>query len=41
MWIVYNREDSWEWGWQVDNETEAITECLLDENLTYIYIAQF
>lgn len=38
MWIVYNREDSWECGWQVASEAEAKRRCREDENLTYIYI---
>ena len=38
MWIVYNRQDSWECGISVKNEAEAIRRCKMDENLTYRYI---
>ena len=38
MWIVYNKEDSWQCGWSVNSEQEAIAECERDKNLTYKYI---
>lgn len=38
MWIVYNKEDSWTCGWQVNSEKEALEQCLKNDNLTYKYI---
>ena len=38
MWIVFNREDSWECGWQAKNESDAIRQCAKDESLTYYYV---
>ena len=38
MWIVYNKQDSWECGWKVRNRVEAIRQCERDENLTYCYV---
>lgn len=38
MWIVFNREDSWECGWQVKSEAEAIRQCKENETLTYVYV---
>lgn len=37
MWIVYNKQDSWECGWAVASEEEARRQCEEDENLTYIF----
>ena len=38
MWIVYNREDSWECGFQVKSEKEAISYCKENQDYTYKYI---
>lgn len=35
MWYVYNIEASWECGWSVDSEEEAIRECEADDSLNY------
>ena len=37
MWYVYNKQDSWECGWEVETEDEAIQQCKEDEELTYCY----
>lgn len=34
MWYVYNKEDSWQCGWQVANEQEALRQCAENKNLT-------
>ena len=38
MWYVFNRQDSWECGWTVKSQREAIKQCAEDENLTYCYV---
>lgn len=38
MWYVYNIEDSWQCGWTVENEQEAIQQCMANEELTYCYV---
>ena len=38
MWIVYNREDSWEHGFEVPTETEAIEYCRNYQGFTYTYV---
>lgn len=39
MWIVYNQEDSWELGYSVESEKEAINICESNPNeLAYIYV---
>ena len=38
MWIVYNKQDTWECGWVVYSEAEAIRQCKEDDSLTYIYV---
>lgn len=37
MWIVFNRQDSWQCGWAVESEAEAKRQCEEDESLTYIF----
>ena len=37
MWIVYNREDSSDCGWEVETEVEAIRQCEEDDSLTYVW----
>ncbi len=37
MWIVYNREDSSDCGWEVGTEAEAIRQCKEDDNLNYVW----
>lgn len=37
MWIVYNKEDSAECGWEVETEAEAIRQCEEDNNLIYVW----
>ena len=37
MWIVYNREDSSDCGWEVGTEAEAIRQCEEDDSLTYVW----
>jgi len=39
MWIVYNREDTYDCGWEVESREEAIQQCEEDENLTYVYVS--
>ena len=41
MWIVYNKEDSWECGYSVNSRAEAEAECDKDEDLTYRYVSHF
>ena len=38
MWYVFNKQDSWQEGWTVSNEAEAVKQCEADENLTYMYV---
>lgn len=38
LWIVYNREDSWEHGFEVPTETEAIEYCRNYQEFTYTYV---
>lgn len=38
MWIVYNRQDSWECGFEVHTENEAIEFCSENEEYTYKYV---
>ena len=38
MWMVYNREDSWECGYSVGNETEAREICKANEEFNYCYV---
>lgn len=37
MWIVYNREDSSDCGWEVETEAEAIRQCEEDDSLIYVW----
>lgn len=37
MWIVYNREDSSDCGWEVETEAEAVRQCEEDDSLTYVW----
>jgi hypothetical protein len=41
MWIVYNKEDSWECGYSVNSRAEAEAECDKNEDLTYRYVSHF
>ena len=41
MWIVYNREDSWECGFEVKTETDAIDYCRQYQNYTYIWVGEW
>ena len=36
-WIVYNKEDTPDCGWVVENEQEAKRQCAEDENLDYCF----
>lgn len=38
MWIVFNREDNWEQGYSVANETEAREICKADREMTFCYV---
>lgn len=38
MWYVYNRQDTWQCGWEVETESEAIEFCNDDNELTYCYV---
>ena len=38
MWIVFNRQDYWEQGYSVANETEAREICDKDTEMTYLYV---
>lgn len=38
MWMVYNREDSWESGYSVATESEAMEICNSDLSMTYCYV---
>ena len=39
MWYVFNKEDSWECGWSVDSEKDAIKQCDADTSLNYCYVS--
>lgn len=38
MWMVFNREDSWECGYSVTNEVEALNICKNDKTMDYCYV---
>lgn len=38
MWIVYNRQDSWQLGYSVSSEKEAVNICESNPELTYEYV---
>lgn len=38
MWIVFNREDSWECGYSVANEGVAREICKANEEMDYRYV---
>lgn len=38
MWYVYNRQDSWQCGWVVKSEEEALKQCIENDELTYKYV---
>lgn len=38
MWIVYRKYDSWECGFEVPTEKEAIEYCKEEEEYRYIYV---
>ena len=40
MWIVYFHEDSWECGFEVPTEKEAVEYCEENEGYRYIYVGQ-
>lgn len=38
MWYVYNCQDSWQCGYSVASESEAIVICDTDDTMTYCYV---
>lgn len=38
MWIVYFHEDSWQCGFEVPTEKEAVEYCEENEGYRYIYV---
>ena len=38
MWYVYNRQDSWQCGWVVKSEEEALKQCIENDELTCKYV---
>ena len=38
MWMVFNHEDSWECGYSVASESEAMEICNADPSMMYMYI---
>ena len=40
-WVVYNKQDSWEVGFEVPTEKEAIEYCNNNPEYTYIYVGEW
>ena len=38
MWIVYHHEDSWQCGWEVPTEREAVEYCKENPEYRYKYV---
>lgn len=38
MWMVFNSEDSWEQGYSVANESEALEICNSNPEMDYCYV---
>lgn len=38
MWIVYWHSDSWQCGFEVPTETEAVVYCEENEGYRYVYV---
>ena len=38
MWYVFFHEDSWQCGWSVASEKEAIAYCETHEGYDYVYV---
>jgi len=41
MWIVYNRDTTWQHGFEVKTELEAIEYCRTYVGYTYIYVGEW
>ena len=39
MWIVFNKEDYWEQGYSVSNESEAQSICMENSEMDYCYVS--
>lgn len=41
MWIVYQREDTYVCGFEVETEKEAVDYCKANDGYTYIYVEPY